>query len=350
MFASFHSKPSMEQREIQKHQPGLARFRSFFEFVDELIPLQAEDTKQILKLANGGYEPGLTILGFKPRESVPFFHSIHFPLIIYPNDKEVQGSTAAFAQLHNAMLRKGVVAIGEAHHREYWQSRLVAVIPLEKTTSDDVSGRPAGMLVIKLPFEDDIRAIAPDEASKELERSNATRKMSIDVKIAPSDVVKADRPDHIGSTGTGEVSDDAPFFGSIAPDDLVTAAEKMVNKLTVNKRADLVDVPNDAIEDFYTYLKSVALDLPREKIDRGEKINASMLSSKTKAAIDDFLLLLPKDAPSQKKPAAARKRTKDLPPDETGIDWKTLYETDKLSSCKNDQLKACLRSMGKAAE
>ncbi|KAG7369125.1 Ku70/Ku80 beta-barrel domain containing protein [Nitzschia inconspicua] len=345
MFACFHAKPTAEQREIQKQQPGLARFRSFYYFVDELIPMQLEDSRQILKYANGGYDPGLTILGFKPRDSIPFFHSIHLPLIIYPNDDQVQGSSAAFAQLHAAMLRKNVVAVGEAHHRQSWQSRLVAVFPIEKSPSDEEMGRPAGMLVVKLPFEDDIRAIAPDEASKELEmlKARENHHTGDNKKVLSSDAVILEPPDLVGSAGNN--TSEHFYLGSIATEDLVEAAMKMVSKLTVNKRSALVDVSNDAMDDFYSYLKSVALDLPREKNGRREKIDESMLPSKAKMAIQRFFQLLPEDVPPQ-KPMAGKKRTKDLPPDETGIDWKMLFETDKLSSCKNNELKACLRSLG----
>lgn len=341
MFASFHARPNAEQREIQNNQPGLARFRSFYHFIDELIPMQSEDMKTILKFANGGYEPGLTILGFKPQGSIPFFHSIHNSLIIYPNDKEVQGSRVAFAQLHAAMVRKNVIAIGEVQHRGYWQSRLVAVHPLEKSSDEEDSGKPAGMLVTQLPFEDDFRAIAPDEASKEVERLKAAQIHSGDDSKVPSNT---EVPDQFASEKVTE--DDKLILGNVASEELVAAAAKMITRLTVNKSSDLVDVPNDAMEDFFSYLKSVALDLPRETIDRGEKIDSSMLSSKAKNAIQKFISLLPNDLPPQEKPSTGRKRVKDLPPDSTGIDWKTLYETNKLDSCKNVELKACLRSYG----
>lgn len=285
-------------------------------------------------------------MGFKPRDAVPSFHSIHFPLIIYPNDKEVQGSTAAFAQLHAAMLRNNVVAIGEAHHREHWQSRLVAIFPLQKTPSDEDSGKPAGMLVVKLPFEDDIRAIAPDEASNELEMLKSRSQMIDDKRVSSNGTILSEHPEPIDSAG--DVRHNDRFSGSIAAEELVAAATKMVAKMTVNRNSDLVDVSNDSMENFYSYLKSVALDLPRERVKHGDKVYASMLPSKTLAAIESFFLLLPEDATPQKTGSDRRKRTKDLPPDETGIDWKTLYEADKLASCKNEELKACLRSFGKS--
>lgn len=341
MFASFHAKPNVEQREMQNSQPGLARFRSFYHFIDELIPMQSEDMKTILKFANGGYEPGLTILGFKPQGSIPFFHSIHIPLIIYPNDKEVQGSRVAFARLHAAMVRKKMLAIGEVQHRGYWQSRLVAVYPLEKSSDEEDSGKPAGMLVTKLPFEDDFRTIAPDEASKEAERLKASLIHSVDDNKVQSNT---EVPNQFASEEVTE--DDQLTLGNVASEELVAAAVKMITRLTVNKSSDLVDVPNDAMEEFFSYLKSVAFDLPRETIDRGGKIDSSRLPSKAKNAIEKFISLLPNDLPPQKKPSTGRKRVKDLPPDSTGIDWKTLYETDKLDSCKNVELKACLRSYG----
>jgi Ku70/Ku80 beta-barrel domain len=347
MFASFNAKPNVEQREIQNNQSGLARFRSFYYFIDELIPMQSEDMKRILKLANGEYEPGLTILGFKPRDSIPFYHSIHLQLIIYPNDKIIQGSTTAFAQLHAAMLRKNVLAIGEVQFRKYLQSRLVAIYPLKKTSNDEETGKPAGMLVMTLPFEDDIRAIAPDEASKEFDRLKVEQINATDENKALShDGLNSDLPEHVSSVEFTE--DDKSFLGSVASQELVAAAMKLIARLTVNKDAELIDVPNVALDDFYSYLKSVALDLPHEKVGRLEKMDASMLSSKANNAIENFISLLPDDLPPQKKSTARPKRARDLPPDPTGIDWKSLYEAEKLASCKNDDLKACLRSLGKS--
>jgi hypothetical protein len=339
MFASFHAKPNAEQREIQNNQAGLARFRTFYNFADELIPMQAEDMKCIVRLANGDYKPGLTLLGFKPRDSIPFFHSIQGPYIIYPNDKIVQGSTMAFAQLHAAMLRKNVVAIGEVQHRAYLQSRLVAVYPLEKSSIEEETGKPAGMLVLKLPFEDDIRTIAQDEASKQVELT-----VNDDNKVSSHDGGKPELTEPVSSVQFER--DGESVFESVALQELVTAAMKMIARLTVNKDADLVVVPNDAMDDFYSYLKSVALDLPHEKVGRLE-IDESILSSKAINAIDNFFSLLPEDRPARKKSTAGSKRARELPSDPTGIDWKSLYEEDKLTLCKNEELKACLRSLGK---
>ena len=79
-----------------------------------------EDVDSIRVFANGAYDPGLTILGFKSRSSVPFYHSITSTYLILPSDSDVLGSANAFAQLRASMLRKNVVAIGEVLHRETW--------------------------------------------------------------------------------------------------------------------------------------------------------------------------------------------------------------------------------------
>ena len=52
--ARFWAKPTVEQREFQKNQPGPRRKRQVVNFVGELIPFPAEDAEKILENANGG--------------------------------------------------------------------------------------------------------------------------------------------------------------------------------------------------------------------------------------------------------------------------------------------------------
>jgi hypothetical protein len=62
--------------------------------------------------------------------------------------------------------------------------------------------------------------------------------------------------------------------------------------------------------------------------------------------IKAFLDYLPTDVPKAKA-TASRKRVKDLPPDDSGIDWKELFENRTVDTCKVDQLKKRLKSLGR---
>jgi ATP-dependent DNA helicase 2 subunit 1 len=346
--ATFRTGLGVTEREEQEqhNQAAVQRIRQFHHFVNTDIPISQEDMKSILTMANGGYKPGLTILGFKPRHSIPFFHSIAAPYLIYPSDADVQGSVDAFARLHASMLRKNVLAIGEVLFREYWQSSLVALSPLEKSTEEREAGKPAGMLVTLLPFEDDLRAIVPDEASKELDRRKSVKELSMDLHLnncKGEATVKEEEDDQEDNHGL-LLEKSSLDEGNIASEELVEAAIKMISRRTFKSDGDEgfgFGLENEMVEDFYAYLKNVALDLPHAVMEP-TKVH---LPTKAKKAVENFFSLLPDDVP-KKKATTSRKRAKELPPDETGIDWKHLFDTDNIQTCKNDELKARLRSRG----
>lgn len=232
--AKFWTKPTAEQREYQKSQTSMQRFRQFFHFANELVPITPNDMKKINQNANGGYAPGLTILGFKPMDSIPSYHSISKTFIVFPNDTDVKGSINAFMHLHATMLRKNVLAMGEALHRETSQSRLVAVYPFEETEH-----LPPGMYVKSLPFEDDMRRIVPDAASIEfdLPKELAARKFV------------GEYPDNHGSN-TKELfdSDDKNHVtGNIASEELIDAAMNLMNRQSIKSAEIGEDFENSAL-------------------------------------------------------------------------------------------------------
>lgn len=342
LVAKFWSKPSVEQRDFQKSQPSLSRFRQFHSFAGELVPITKEDMDSIRVFANGAYDSGLTILGFKPRSSVPFYHSITSAYLILPSDIDVQGSANAFAQLRASMLRKNVVAIGEVLHRETWQSRLVAIVPIEDSSSSDDLHVPPGMFVMSLPFEDDIRAVVPDEASKEFSR----------IKSEPSPIQSGVliKEEYSGTTGDnvfGTLDDeDEAVTGNVASEELVSAAIKLTKKQGLNKLSLAVDFDNAALIEFYAYLKHIALDLPHEEVDEfGTAIDEKKILVKAGDEIKAFLNCLPTDV-HKAKATTSRKRAKDLPPDDSGVNWMELIENKTVDTCKVDQLKKRLKSLG----
>eukprot|EP00536_Pseudo-nitzschia_multiseries_P005700 jgi/Psemu1/13220/gm1.13220_g len=338
--ARFWTKPTPEQRSHQRSQPGMRRFRHFFKFANELVPITQQDMRIMKENANGGYAPGLTILGFKPRSVIPFYHSISKTFVIFPNDTDVKGSRNAFYHLHAAMLRKNVLGVGEVlHTRESSQSRLVAIYPFESTDY-----LPAGMHVTTLPFEDDMRAVVPDAASIEwnLSHERKTRQLN------GNKFSDQKEPDFVGSNGKdgfSESNNQEPMLGSIASEDLVDAAIKLMSCQSLKSMEIGTDFDNAALTEFYSYLKSVAFNTAKEELIYDTIQDAQFVLEIAGKEIDAFKSILPIDVKRQEA-APSRKRVRNIVPDKSGIDWKELYRTNEVGSCKMDLLKQYLRSVG----
>jgi Ku70/Ku80 beta-barrel domain len=334
--AKFFTAPSTDQRDMQKQQTGLNRFRQFYDFAGELIPFSKRDMEEMRRMANAERDPGLTILGFKPRNSIPFYHSVSVAYLIYPNDEIVQGSREGFAQLHAAMLRKNVVAIGEALHRSTWQSRLVAIYPLQEVRSEDMYLAPS-MMVTQLPFEDDMRAVLPDEASKWLSCQKGRQDM-LERSFCSSPQAISSNLD-ILATAEGD---------NFASEELVSAAVALMERQDLPSVELGLDFENAAMTEFYSYLKSIAFNTPHQRHRFDTQLDEELVLQVAKREIDSFAAHLPADI-EKSEAKLSRKRPRDLPPDDSCVDWKQLHEGGKIGTCKIDQLKKYLRSVGKFA-
>jgi ATP-dependent DNA helicase 2 subunit 1 len=338
------AKPTAEQREYQKSQPGLQRLRRFHNFANELVPMSTDDMKKITQNANGGYAPGLTILGFKPRNSIPSHHSILKPFLIFPNDTEVQGSENAFMHLHAAMLRQNVLALGENLQRETSQSRLVAIYPFEETDH-----LPPGMYVKLLPFKDNIRKIVPDAASEELDRRKEQQK----AVARNRQNNELDYPDRYGSNNAAFENDvlfsdrdsQDSITGNIASEELIKAAIDLMSRQGLSSAEIGEDFENKALTEFFSYLKSVAFDTTKEENNYDTDVNRDAVLKIAGKEIDAFRSRLPIDV-ERPKVSKSRKRIVKIIPDDSGIDWNELYRSDEIGTCKVDQLKKYLRSVG----
>ena len=116
-----------------------------------------------LKRCGTTSEPGLLLLGFKPLDALRPHHSIHSPYFIYPDEELVEGSTAAFAALHKAMLDKRMLALVRFTRSSGAVPRIAALVAQRGQRRDDGSGglgeyvTPPGMHVVLMPFADEIR-------------------------------------------------------------------------------------------------------------------------------------------------------------------------------------------------
>lgn len=207
-----------------------------------MIPLSEEDQKEILHQANGRRDKtGLILLGFKPKGTIPSYHTMAPAYFIYPNDEVVKGSREAFVELHSAMLRKNVVAIGEVIFRLNWEAKLVLIYPVEEVfeeLTDDPENlrqkRPPGMAVVELPFEDDMRALEIDEIIQDFEMTLGSR----DTKI--EDVtIKSEGTNKLGPEAVTSAGSLVENGCSVASEELVTAAMELVDRLKVDEGMEL---------------------------------------------------------------------------------------------------------------
>jgi non-homologous end joining protein Ku len=288
------------------------RVRTYVELGGERVPMSLDD-KAIIRIAGNANESGsLILLGFKDKNAIPFTHTLEATYFAYPDDKTVEGSSSAFAHLHAAMLRKNVVAIGELLTRAKGMARLVAMSPLEEELcTDEIDGQevlrlksPPGMVVVALPFEDEMRAMDPDAAVRSLETGGA----------------------------------------AIATENVVNAAMALIRKQTIPNVEIGENFENATLSKFWDYVEHVALaegppdkqeeydtvvDKERVLKDSGEQITALKES-------------LPPDVVVKAETAGSKRK---IEPDDSGVDWELMFAEGRLSDLKNDQLKKKLRSV-----
>jgi hypothetical protein len=341
-----HAKPS-----------GVQRLRTYAKFGDELIPISTEDLTALKKTANANKEFGsLTLLGFQPNNNtIPWYHMMDSAYLIYPSE-DLNGNTntrmnqEAFCHLHASMLRKGVLAMGEVLHRVHWTSRLVAIYPLQQPLDnsgnekedDSLPSQPPGMMVITLPFEDDMRALEPDAAMNELLAEPSTFVKGEPDLVDPA--VKME-PDMIESNENTTQSKNENK-GNIASEELVQATVDLIGRQRLEGMELGKAFENAALTEFFNYLESVALEVPlgEEEEDFDTRIDDATILDAARDQIEAVVKLLPEDVEVSKTTAGARKRK--LVADDSGVDWEDLYRTDALADCKVPDLKKYLRSVG----
>lgn len=329
IFATFKMGDASDRK---KPKGGLNRIRQFASFGGENVAISDQDLARIRLLANGEKTtPGLQILGFKPRDAIPWYHMLNPAYLIYPNDDIVQGSREAFTELHAAMTRKNVLAVGEVLHRVIWSSQLVALYPLQHDEDET-----PGMMVVTLPFEDDIRSMDDDEAWQAWAQHNAGSVMPDRIKGDPDQVPSADL-DQVAVT-------------TMPSPELVQAAINLITRQRLSGMELGEDFENAALTEFFNYLEAVALEIPVPEDTNDEfdtRPDDRMILEAVGEQIEDFRNHLPQNIALRKESSAgSRKRVKESVPDDSGLDWKDLYVSGELGGLKVPQLKSYLRSVG----
>ena len=104
-------------------------------------------------------EPGLRIVGFKPRSLLENWHSVNKSTFIYPSEEEYVGSTRTFSALWEKLLKSEKMGLGWYIPRVNANPTIVAILP-GKEVLDPATGRQvrsAGLWLYPLPYADDVR-------------------------------------------------------------------------------------------------------------------------------------------------------------------------------------------------
>jgi ATP-dependent DNA helicase 2 subunit 1 len=128
--------------------------RSAFEFGGERVLFSRAEYTAMKSL----YTPGLTLMGFKPRDRIKDQFHIRQAYFLYPDETVVAGSTAAFQALLETMAAREVVAVCRLVSRLATEARFVALLP-QREELDEAHAQitPPGFHVIFLPFAEDMR-------------------------------------------------------------------------------------------------------------------------------------------------------------------------------------------------
>lgn len=112
-------------------------------------------------------DPGLLLMGFKPRSSVKTYHHIRPAQFLYPSEKSVSGSTTLFSALLGRCIARDVVPICRFIPRRNSPPRFVALLPQEEEMDEHNNQvKPPGFHVIFLPFTDDLRRLKYEQTPK----------------------------------------------------------------------------------------------------------------------------------------------------------------------------------------
>ncbi|XP_070552798.1 X-ray repair cross-complementing protein 6-like [Ptychodera flava] len=137
--------------------------KKFQKFGGRRIIFDADEVTEIKKFG----DPGMVLMGFKPRSSLKRYHHVRPAQFIHPDENSVTGSTSLFSALLQKCVARDVIAICKIVARKNSPPRFVALLPQEEELDDhNVQLTPAGFHVIFLPFCDDIRKLKYESAPK----------------------------------------------------------------------------------------------------------------------------------------------------------------------------------------
>lgn len=130
--------------------------KKYQEYAGKKIYFSADEVKQIKYF----YDPGLLLVGFKPKTCLKPHYHIKPSVFLYPDEKAIQGSTRLCYALVLQCSKRDYVPICRMISRQNEPPRFVALIPqLEHVDDHGNQTIPPGFHVIYLPYTEDIRCI-----------------------------------------------------------------------------------------------------------------------------------------------------------------------------------------------
>jgi len=274
------------------------------DFAGEKVIFEKEEVAQMKSLV----DPGLTLIGFKPKDTLKLHYHIKPSSFLYPDDKKVEGSAALFTSLLNRCSARNVIPIC-TFARSNTAPRYVALVPQpEEIDEHGLQINPPGFHMVYLPYADDIRKLDVEEHPKANEQQ-------------------------------------------------IDKMKEIVDKLKFTYTSDSFE--NPALQKFYRCLEAFALD--RDEVETFEDLtepNTERMDKKAGSLIDEFKdMVFPPDytgGPAKttgKRPAsksADGNATKKVKAEEVDVDFHESAKRGNLNKltvpilkafCKDQKLK-----------
>ncbi|XP_064600054.1 X-ray repair cross-complementing protein 5-like [Liolophura sinensis] len=127
------------------------------------ICFEEDEVKEIKRFD----DPGLVLMGFKPRSLLKRHYHVKPAQFLYPDESMISGSTTLFTGLLRKCLDRDVVPICRYIPRKNSPPYFVALLPQEEEQDErKVQLTPPGFHVIFLPFADDFRKIPVEDTPR----------------------------------------------------------------------------------------------------------------------------------------------------------------------------------------
>ncbi|XP_075219416.1 inverted repeat-binding protein [Lycorma delicatula] len=98
------------------------------------------------------FEPGMTLLGFKPKDIWKVEHQCSPPFFLFPDDAVIKGSRQLFTALLRRCAARDLVAICVLTTRHGSRPKYVVLVPQLEDTTDSTQKQPSGFYAYQLPF------------------------------------------------------------------------------------------------------------------------------------------------------------------------------------------------------
>ncbi|XP_031572511.1 X-ray repair cross-complementing protein 6-like isoform X2 [Actinia tenebrosa] len=216
------------------------------------------EKEEVAAMKNFG-NPGLLLMGFKPKKSLKRLYHIKSSHFIHPDEKSVSGSTTLFSALLKKSLEKEVIPICRYIPRAVSAPSFVALLPQKEEFNDHkVQITPPGFHVIFLPYVDDMRKLQYPKMPK-------------------------------------------------ATTEQVNKAKEIIKKLTFTFRS--TDFENPSLQKHYNHLEALALDRDSpEEVDDLTEPDVERLDRRAGTLMQEFKdLVFPDGYNPDAKPATKRK-------------------------------------------